>query len=48
MPFTVLNGAPTYQIVVTKAFKEYLDNFIKIFLDDFILYCDMDSHLQKL
>jgi hypothetical protein len=33
---------------VTKAFREYLDNFMKIFLDDFIVYSDMESHLQKL
>jgi hypothetical protein len=35
MPFGVKNGAPTYQIVVTNAFKEYLDSFMKLFLDDF-------------
>jgi hypothetical protein len=35
MWFGVKNGPPTYQKVVTKAFKEYLDNFMKIFLDDF-------------
>jgi hypothetical protein len=33
---------------MTKAFKEYLDNFMKIFLDDFIAYNDMKIHLQKL
>jgi hypothetical protein len=33
---------------MTKAFKEYLDNFMKIFLDDFIVYNDMEGHLQKL
>jgi len=44
----VLNGPPTYQKVVTKAFKEYLDNFMKIFLSDFIVYTNMESHQQKL
>jgi hypothetical protein len=39
MPFGVKNEPPTYQKVVTKAFKEYLDNFMKIFLD--ILQCIM-------
>jgi len=34
MSFGVKNGPPTYQKVVTKAYKEYLDNFVKIFLDD--------------
>jgi len=37
MMFGVQNGPPTYQRVVTKAFEEYLDNFMKIFLDDFIV-----------
>jgi hypothetical protein len=26
MPFGVKNGPPTYQKVVTKTFREYLDN----------------------
>jgi len=33
---------------VTKIFIEYLENFMKIFLDDFTMYNDMESHLQKL
>ncbi len=48
MPFRVKNGPPTYQRAITKTFKEYLDNFMKIFLDDFTMYSDMDSHLHKL
>jgi hypothetical protein len=48
MSFGVKNGSPTYQKTITKTFKEYLDNFMKIFLDDFIVYNDMESHLQKL
>ncbi len=47
MSFGVKNGPPTYYKVVTKAFKEYLDNFMKIFLNDFTLYSNMESHLQK-
>ncbi len=48
MSFGVKIGPPTYQTVVTKAFKEYLDNFMQIFLDDFTMYSDMENHLQKL
>jgi hypothetical protein len=48
MLFGVKNELPTYHRVVTKVFKEYLDSFMKTFLDDFIVYSDMDSHLQKL
>jgi hypothetical protein len=47
MPFGVKNGPPTYHKVVTKTFKEYFNNFMKIFMDDFIVCKDMDNHLQK-
>ncbi len=45
MPFGVKIGPLTYQKIVTKTFKYYLENFMKIFLDDFIVYSDMESHL---
>jgi hypothetical protein len=48
MPFGVKNGPPTYQRVVTKAFREYIDVFMKIFLDDFIVLSDLSTHLKKL
>jgi hypothetical protein len=46
--FGVKNGPPTYQKAITKTFYEYLNNFMKIFLDDFTVYSDMESHLHKL
>jgi hypothetical protein len=46
--FGVKNGPSTYQRDVTKAFKKNLDNIMKIFLNNFIAYSDMESHLQKL
>ncbi len=48
MPFGIKNGPPTYQRVVSRALKDYQDKFLKIFLDDFITYNDMDTHLHKL
>jgi len=48
MSFGMKNGPPTYKITITKTFREYLDNFMKIFMDDFMVYNDMESHLQKL
>jgi hypothetical protein len=42
------NGPPTYQRVVTKAFYEYIDGFMKIFLDDFTIFSDLSFHLEKL
>jgi len=47
MPFGVINGPPTYQRVITKAFYEYIDVFMKIFLDDFIIFNDLSIHLEK-
>jgi hypothetical protein len=48
MPFGVKNEPPTYQRVVTKAFREYIDVFMKIFLDDFTSFNDLSTHLEKL
>ncbi len=48
MPFGVKNGPPTYQRVVTKTFCEYIDVFMKIFLNDFIVFNDMSTHLEKM
>jgi hypothetical protein len=48
MPFGVKNGPPTFQKTINKAFREYLNQFMKIFLDDFIVYSDLESHLMKL
>jgi hypothetical protein len=47
MPFGVKNGSSNFQIVVSRAFKKYLV-FMKISLDDFTIYSDMESHLMKL
>ncbi len=44
MPFGVKNGPLTYYRVVSRAFINYLHKFIKIFLDDFNVYNDMDIH----
>jgi uncharacterized membrane protein len=46
-PFGMKNGLPTFQRVLPKAFKEHLHTFMKIFLDDFIVYNDMETHFQK-
>ncbi len=48
MPFEFKNAPPTYQRVVSKVFKDYLDDFMKIFLDDFMVFSDLDTHLSKL
>ncbi len=48
MPFGVKNGPPTYHRPVAKVFHEYIDVFMKIFLDDFIIFSDISTHLEKL
>lgn len=48
MPFGLKNVSPMYQRVVNKIFKHYLDNFMKLFLDDFTIFSDLDIHLPKL
>jgi hypothetical protein len=48
MPFGLKNVAPTYQQVVNTTFKDYLGVFMKLFLDDFNVFNDLDTHLLKL
>jgi hypothetical protein len=48
MPFSVKNGPPTFLIIVSRTIKEYLDQFLKIFLEDFTNYSDIENHLMKL
>ncbi len=45
MSFGMKNGFLTFQFFLTKTFKEYLDNFMKMFLDDFTIHNDMETHL---
>jgi hypothetical protein len=45
MPFGMKNELPTFQRIMTKDIKKYLDSFMKIFLNEFTLYSDMDTHL---
>jgi hypothetical protein len=35
MLFAMKNKPPTFERAMPKTFKEYLDTFMKIFLDDF-------------
>jgi hypothetical protein len=48
MAFGVENGPLTYQHVVNKTFREYIDLFMKIFWDDFIIFIIMDTYHIKL
>jgi hypothetical protein len=47
MPFRIKNEPPTYQRVMSRTFMDFYKKFMKIFLDDFTIYSDIDTHLQK-
>jgi hypothetical protein len=48
MPFGLCNVPTTFQKVVTKTFKEYLNKFIQVFLDNFNVYGSKKDHLGQL
>jgi hypothetical protein len=48
MPFGLKNVPTTYQRVVNSTFKDYFGMFMKLFLDDFNVFSDLDTHLTKL
>jgi hypothetical protein len=48
MPFGLCNALVTFQKLVTKAFKEYLNKFMRVFLDDFSVYGSKKDHFDQL
>ncbi len=48
MPFGLKNVPPNYQRAMNMAFHEYLEVFMKLFLDDFSVFIDLNMHLAKL
>jgi hypothetical protein len=38
MPTMLCNALTTFQKVITKTFKTYLNKFMQVFLDDFNVY----------
>jgi hypothetical protein len=48
MLFGLKNAPPTYQHVVSTTFKDYLKVFMKLFLDHFNMFNNLDTHLPKL
>jgi hypothetical protein len=48
MHFRLCNALATFQKVITKTFKPYLNKFMQVFLDDFNVYGDKKDHLKQL
>ncbi len=46
--FGLCNAPPTFQKVVTKTFKPYLNKLMQVFLDDSSVYGDKKDHLEQL
>jgi len=44
MPFGLCNALATFQQAITKAFWEYIGEFMQVFLDDFTIYGDVANH----
>jgi hypothetical protein len=45
MPFGLCNVPTTFQKAMTKTFKEYLNKFMQVFLDNFNVYGREKDHL---
>jgi hypothetical protein len=48
MPFGLKNVPPIYQQAGSMVFKDYLGMFMKLLLDDFSMFNDLNTHLTKL
>jgi hypothetical protein len=48
MQFGLCNAPTTFQKVVTKTFKEYLNKFMQVFMDNFSVYGSKKDHLGQL
>ncbi len=48
MPIGVKIAPPTFQRAISKIFRKNLDHLMKIFLNDSMVYNDMERHLMKL
>ncbi|GBC50770.1 uncharacterized protein LOC104715162 [Rhizophagus irregularis DAOM 181602=DAOM 197198] len=49
IPFGLKNAPAIFQRIINKIFKEYLDKFINVYIDDIIIYSkNWDEHLQHI
>ena len=48
MPFGLMCEPATFQRGMMMIFVEYLDKFMKVFLDDFIVYGNKEDHIEHL
>jgi hypothetical protein len=49
MPFGLTNAPPTFQRAMDKAFREYIDEFMNVYIDDIVIYSkSFEEHLEHI
>ena len=48
MSFRLKNGPPSFNFVAQKVFEPYLQDFMRVFVDDFSIFGAKDQHLMHL
>jgi len=49
MPFGLKNAPPTFQRAMNKIFREYIDDFMNVYIDDIVIYSkSFEEHLEHI
>ena len=47
LPFGLTNDLTTFMCLMNGVFKDYLDKFIVVFLDDILVYCKLEEEHEE-
>ena len=47
LPLGLCNAPSTFQCLINKAMKGYIDDFVGVYLDDILVYTDGDAKIMK-